>query len=151
ELMGLGIVDPPFAFDLARQDPDHPPPAPWTIQPSHPELLDALAREFAEHRFDLRHLMRLITNSAAYQLSAELPDDTPQRPALFSHRNVRRLSVEMLYDAISQATGVYSEFAIGGTSKKVKHALAVYSPEDVGGPAKAFLSQFGQTNRDKGE
>src|SRR5207248_10163117 len=32
ELMGVGIVDPPFEFDLDRQDPGHPPPAPWTIQ-----------------------------------------------------------------------------------------------------------------------
>ena len=28
ELMGVGIVDPPFAFDLERQDPGHPPHAP---------------------------------------------------------------------------------------------------------------------------
>ena len=43
ELMGVGIVDPPLDFDLARLDPAKPPPAPWTIQPSHPELLEALA------------------------------------------------------------------------------------------------------------
>src|SRR5205085_1665868 len=73
ELMGLGIVDPPLGFDLARQDPNQPPPAPWTIQPSHPELLGALARDFVEHHFDLRHLMRTIAQSSVYQLSAESP------------------------------------------------------------------------------
>ena len=37
-------MDPPDTFDLARLDPNDPPPAPWTIQPSNPELLNALAR-----------------------------------------------------------------------------------------------------------
>ncbi len=152
ELMGQGIVDPPLAFDLARQDPQHPPPAPWTIQPSHPELLDALARDFVEHHYDLRHLMRAITQSAAYQLSAQAPDaEHGDNGRYFARRHLRRLSAEMLYDAISQATGVTSEFAINGTNKKIKSAAAAYSPEDVGGPAKAFLSQFGQSNRDKAE
>ncbi|MEJ7608731.1 MAG: DUF1553 domain-containing protein [Bryobacteraceae bacterium] len=55
ELMGVGIVDPPFEFDMDRQDPKNPPPAPWTVQPTHPELLDALSRicrqqlQFATH------------------------------------------------------------------------------------------------------
>src|SRR5206468_5785519 len=40
-----GIVDPPDAWDLARIDPKNPPPAPWTLQPSHPELLERLTDE----------------------------------------------------------------------------------------------------------
>ena len=43
EMFGVGIVDPPLDFDLARMDPAKPPPGPWTMQPTHPELLDALA------------------------------------------------------------------------------------------------------------
>src|SRR5438552_1184003 len=70
ELMGVGIVDPPLDFDLARLDPAKPPPAPWTIQPSHPELLEALAKDFREHRYDLRRLIRLIVASSTYQLSS---------------------------------------------------------------------------------
>ena len=68
ELMGVGIVDPPFEFDLARQDPDNPPPVPWTIQPTHPELLDALGKDFAESGFNLRAIIRRIAKSSAYQL-----------------------------------------------------------------------------------
>ncbi|MBM3776104.1 MAG: DUF1549 domain-containing protein, partial [Acidobacteria bacterium] len=63
--MTVGIVDPPFGWDLDRQDPHSPPPAPWTIQPSHPELLEALARDFQEHNFDLRYLMQTIVKSSA--------------------------------------------------------------------------------------
>ena len=65
--MGVGIVDPPYDFDLSRQDPNNPPPAPWTVQPSHPELLDALAKDFEAHHYDLRYLIELITKSSAYQ------------------------------------------------------------------------------------
>ena len=46
QLFGLAIVEPVDGFDMARQDPAHPPPAPWTIQPADPVLLDALARDF---------------------------------------------------------------------------------------------------------
>jgi len=70
ELLGVGIVDPPFGFDLDRQDPTKPPPAPWTIQPTHPELLEALAKDFQAHHYDLRYLITLITRSATYQLSS---------------------------------------------------------------------------------
>jgi hypothetical protein len=54
---GLGIVEP--VDDLGGQN-----------QPSHPELLDELSRQFAAHRFDFKFLIRAITNSRAYQLSS---------------------------------------------------------------------------------
>src|SRR5207302_6517455 len=38
--------------------------------PSHPELLDELARQFAAHRFDLKFLIRAITTSRTYQLTS---------------------------------------------------------------------------------
>src|SRR5205809_5963308 len=38
--------------------------------PSNPELWQALNKEFVGHKFDLKHLMRLILNSRTYQLSA---------------------------------------------------------------------------------
>ncbi len=57
---GLGLVDPVDDFR-----PDNPP--------SHPELLDELARQFIAHRFDLRFLMRGITASRTYQLTQRRP------------------------------------------------------------------------------
>ncbi|PYI87433.1 MAG: hypothetical protein DME26_06190, partial [Verrucomicrobia bacterium] len=53
-LMGRGIVDPIDDFRATN-------PA------SHPALLDALAADFVKHKFDLRHIIRLIMNSRTYQ------------------------------------------------------------------------------------
>src|SRR5262245_54665683 len=41
KLMVVGLVEPYDGFDLKRLDPKNPPPAPWTIQPNNPELLQA--------------------------------------------------------------------------------------------------------------
>ncbi len=153
ELMVVGIVDPPYDFDLLRQDPDHPPPAPWTVQPTHPELLDALAEDFRKHRYDLRHLMALITKSSAYQLSSRFEGEwKPKYARYFARRFVRRLSAEECFDAISQATQVFPEISINGTDKKVKYVLETYSNEDIEDTEiQRFLHFFGQTNRDKDE
>src|SRR5262249_58806792 len=63
---GVGLVDPPDQFDPARLDPSNPPPAPWTLQPSNPALLNALATQFTANKFDLKTLMTAITNSQDY-------------------------------------------------------------------------------------
>ena len=41
-----------------------------TNPPSNPELLDALAKDFIEHKFDVKHVIRTLLNSQVYQLSA---------------------------------------------------------------------------------
>ena len=80
-LMGRGIVDPIDDFRA-------------TNPPSHPALLEALAADFAAHKFDLRYLIRLIMDSRAYQLSA-MPNDSNRDDDLnFSRAYVRRLSAE---------------------------------------------------------
>ena len=156
ELMGMGIVDPPLDFDLARQDPNNPPPAPWTLQPSNPELLEALARDFTAHHYDLRYLIRLIVTSSAYQLSSQFPGEWNERYAsYFARRVMRRLSPEQVCDAIQQATGVFDEIPIAGTTGKVHRVMETRSPEDIAGeklkPMQHLLIAFGQNNRDKGE
>jgi len=156
ELMGVGIVDPPFGFDMARQDPKNPPPPPWTIQPTHPELLDALAKDFAAHDYDLRHLIRVIVKSSTYQLSSHFEGEWKEAYAsYFARRLIRRLSAEELCDAIQQATGVFEEIPIVGSSIKVERVFQTRSPEDIVGealrPMQSFLTSFGISNRDKGE
>ncbi len=153
ELMVVGIVDPPHDFDLLRQDPANPPPEPWTIQPTHPELLNALAEDFRKHNFDLRYLMSLITKSSAYQLSSRFDGEwKPEYAEYYARRFVRRLSAEELFDGISEATQVFPELAINGTDKKVNYVQETYSSEDVTDTEmKRFLSFFGQSNRDKQE
>ncbi len=156
ELFGVGIVDPPFEFDLARQDPANPPPAPWTIQPTHPELLDALAKDFVEHKYDLRYLIRVIVSSSAYQLSAHFDGEWKEAYAsYFARRFVRRLPAEAICDAISQATGVFDPIPIAGLTLKVKYVMQTHSSEDLAGKEfqdmRDLLAAFGQSNRDKGE
>ena len=156
ELMGVGIVDPPFDFDLDRQDPKNPPPAPWTIQPSHPELLDALAKDFVANNYSLRHMMRVITKSSAYQLSSRFAGEwRPQYATYFARRFVRRLPAEQLYDAIAQSTNVFVDFTISGTGEKVKYMLQTHDPSDLGGKdledIRSLVSTFGQSNRDQGD
>ena len=149
ELMGVGIVDPPFEFDLARQDPDNPPPSPWTIQPTHPELLDALGKDFAESGFSLRAIIRRIAKSSAYQLSSRFPGRwRPQYARYFARRNARRLSAAQLHDSLCQATGVFPEIPIMGTDLKVKYVMQTRGPYDLQGELKVFLAAFGRSNRD---
>jgi hypothetical protein len=156
ELMGVGIVDPPFEFDLDRQDPKNPPPAPWTVQPSHPELLDALAKDFAANHYSLRHIMRLIAKSSSYQLSSRFEGEwQPRYAPYFARHFVRRLPAEQLYDAIAQATGVFVDIKIAGTGEKVNRVLQTHGPLDLGGKEmeglRSFLAAFGQSNRDQGD
>ncbi|HUG67203.1 MAG TPA: DUF1549 domain-containing protein, partial [Pirellulaceae bacterium] len=56
-LMGRGLVEPVDDFRA-------------TNPPSHPELLEALNRDFVEHGLDAKHLIRTICNSHVYQLAA---------------------------------------------------------------------------------
>jgi hypothetical protein len=154
ELMGVGIVDPPYDFDLARQDPQNPPPAPWTVQPTHPELLEALAKDFREHNYDLRHLIKQITKSSTYQLSTRFDGDWKESYArYFARRFARRLTAEELFDAVAQATGLFPEIPISGTSLKVKYVMQTRSPEDIREGELTeiwrFLGSFGQDNRSR--
>ena len=95
--MGVGMVEP--VDDLRSSNP-----------PSNPELWAALNREFVSHGYDLKHVMRLILNSRAYQLdSATLPQNEADR-RFYSHYYARRLTAEVMLDAVGSATGVPDEF-----------------------------------------
>jgi hypothetical protein len=97
-LMGRGIVDPVDDFR-----PTNPP--------SHPELLEALAKDFVDHRFDVKHLIRTIMTSRTYGLSAEPNDTNAGDEVNYSHALPRRMTAEQLLDAQHQVTGVAAEFA----------------------------------------
>ncbi len=151
ELMGVGIVDGPFDFDLARQDPKNPPPAPWTLQPSHPELLDALAEDFRKSAYDLRHLIKQIVSSRAYALSGAAPKGWKSTwETAFARRQERRRSAEQLWDAIGQATGIQPDLKITYSDKKVKYVMQTFSPQDLDKSDRklhAAMGQFGQCDR----
>ncbi len=94
---GLGIVEP--VDDLNGQN-----------QPSHPELFEELARQFAAHRFDFKFLIRAITNTRAYQLTSAVSTEKGDQTSgddqrLFSRMAVKGMTPEQLFDSLAQATG----------------------------------------------
>jgi hypothetical protein len=97
--MGRGLVEP---LDDVRA----------TNPASNPELLDALARDYAEHHFDLKHLIRTILNSRAYQLSSAAVDGNKVDVLNVQHTRytVRRLTAEQLADGIDFATGTREKY-----------------------------------------
>lgn len=92
-LLGRGLVEP--VDDFRASNP-----------PSHPELLEALTRDFTGHGYDLRHLIRVIMTSRIYQLSSEPNATNETDEANFSHALVRRLGAEQLVDSVSQILAV---------------------------------------------
>lgn len=91
QFMGRGIVHPVDNMSAKNK-------------PSHPELLDACAKEMTEHNFDLKWYIRELCNSQTYQLAStgEVED---ARPALFERARVRPLSAEELLESWRRATG----------------------------------------------
>ena len=141
---------------MARQDPKAALPEGWTCQPANAELLDALAKDFAEHKFSLKHLMRLIARSSAYQLSSRYEGEWKESyTPYFARHFVRQLTAEQLHDAISQATNVFGEYKrrdwlYETPIAPVRFWTEAASPEDVSnGEAKNFLRTFGQSNREQ--
>ena len=105
QLMGRGLVHP---LDLHHSE----------NPPSHPELLDLLAHELAEHKFDLKWLLRELALTRTYQRSSLviLPssDSSPEqrdrlkaelRPDKYIVALEKPLSAEQLFRSVLQATG----------------------------------------------
>jgi hypothetical protein len=89
---GIGIVEP--VDEAGSQNP-----------PSHPELLDELARQFVAHQYDLKFLMRAITASRTYQLTSAATHPSQEEPRLFARMAVKGLTAEQLFDSLAVATG----------------------------------------------
>jgi hypothetical protein len=147
EFFGRGIVDPPNQFDLARLDPDNPPPDPWTLQPSNAALLKALAQDFAANNFDLKYLMKLITTSETYQLSSRYSGQwNPLWEPMFARKLVRRLWGEEVMDALAQSSGIVPTYTVNGN--KFNWAMQAPEPRTI---LNNVLSAFMPGNRDDQE
>ena len=93
ELMGRGIVHPVDDFRISNP-------------PTNEPLLQALAKDFTEHGYDLKQLIRTIMRSRTYQLSS-LPNSTNARDTKnYSRYYRRRPSGEVLLDAVCDVTQV---------------------------------------------
>jgi len=84
--------------------------------PSHPELLDWLARELVREEWRLKAVHRLIMTSSTYRLSTRAADghgDGP--PALLTRTPERRLTAEQVRDAMLAVSGEL-DLRVGGKS-----------------------------------
>ncbi len=81
-----------------------------TNPPTNPELLDALASKFVESGYDLKGLIRTITQSTAYQLGSAPNAHNGIDQQNFSRYYPRRLPAEVLLDAIDGLTGMPTNF-----------------------------------------
>ncbi len=111
-----------------------------TNPPSNPELLDRLAKDFTDHKFDVKHVIRTIATSRVYQLSAEPTEHNRNDRSNFARYYARRMTAEVLHDAVDQACGKKSEF--NGVSK---NARAVDLPHE--GFGSYFLDAFDRPKR----
>lgn len=99
--------------------------------PTHPELLDWLARDFIEHGWDLRHLLKTIVLSATYRqrsdvASGELAARDPENTMLYRYP-APRLTAEMLRDnALAVSNLLVSN--VGGPSVKPYDIAAAFKP-----------------------
>jgi hypothetical protein len=99
-LMGRGIVHP---LDLHH----------GKNAPSHPELLDLLAREFVAHQYDVKWLLREIALSNAYQRTSVLAVGQPAPPReLFLSANEKRIHSEALLWSMLTATGEWERIVL---------------------------------------
>jgi hypothetical protein len=92
-MFGVGIVDP--VDDLGDEK----------AEPSHPELLDELARQFAAHDFDMKFILRAIALSKTYQLTSAQTEPSQTDPRLFARMPVKGMTADQLFDSLSSATG----------------------------------------------
>lgn len=124
---GRGIVHP--VDDMRATTPE-----------SVPGLLDALAKELVDHKYDIKHMVRLILNSKTYQLSSIPNTSNQQDDRFFSHFMAKPMPAPVLLDMIDQACGVQEQF---GSFPERARATQADLPAN-----NAFLSAFGQSHRE---
>ena len=107
---GMGLVDPVDDFSLANP-------------PNNARLLDALAKDFVEHKFDIRYLERTILLSRTYQTSS-----TPNPTNKFDKNNfarayVRPMMAEVFVDVLNSGLGVVEK--LGKDLPADKHMIEI--------------------------
>lgn len=126
--LGRGIIDP--VDDIRQSNP-----------PINGELLDALTKDFLDHNYDLKHLVRTIVSSHTYQRSIQTNDFNRDDNVNFSHASPRRLGAEQLYDAIMASTG--SPGSIPGVPAGFRATQLPDGKVDL-----SFLDMFGRPPRE---
>jgi hypothetical protein len=103
---GTGLVATPEDFGLQSE------------KPSHPELLDWLACEFMDKGWSVKHLHRIIVNSAAYRQSSKVTPELYARDQynrLLARAPRLRVEGEIVRDIALHASGLLNP-EVGGPS-----------------------------------
>jgi hypothetical protein len=139
--LGRGLVD--AEDDLRATNP-----------PSNAELFDALAKDFVQHKYDVKYMVRLVMNSATYQRSSKVLPGNAADDRFYSHYLVRRLPAEVILDVYSQVTAVPTPF--NEVYKGVERGVGPYDGYPLGtralqlpdgAVASRFLDSFGRPDR----
>lgn len=129
-LMGHGIVHPVDAMQTE----------PWST-----DLLDFLATDLAEHRYDLKYTLALICSSQAYQSVAEIVPQEAAKDYHYAGPRAKRLTAEQFTDAVWQITSTAPKKfdapvqRVGTTSPKLAAITAqwIWTTDQKAKPAEA--------------
>jgi hypothetical protein len=138
---GAGIIATPSDFGYMGE------------KPSHPELLDWLARHLVECGWRLKPLHRLIVMSQAYRQSSEFRQMAASVDAdsrLLWRFPTRRLAAEEVRDSILQIAGVLDDRPGGPGFRLYQYSrdnVATYTPLDDFGPETYRRSVYHQNAR----
>jgi hypothetical protein len=113
---GRGLVDTPSDFGNGGG------------KPSHPELLDWLAREFMKSGWSVKHMHRLILTSSTFRRSSLRDSESPDTSnTLLARMHPRRLDAESLRDAVLAVSGCLNP-AMGGPGYQDFEYQEAYAP-----------------------
>jgi hypothetical protein len=107
--------------------------------PTHPDLLNLLAKEFRDHQYDVKFLVRAIVSTRAYQRSSRSPSGGKQDVFYFARMPVRGLSPEQLFDSVAEATDYREAPGMAGPQFQPFNA-----PQT---PRRQFLAKFAGQDR----
>ncbi len=139
--MGVGLVE---AVDDLRV----------TNPASNEKLLSAAGQYLADQKFDLKALMRAILQSETYQRSSQPLPENATETRFYSRYYPQRLKAEVLLDAISEVTGVPTQFTVDlrnanqGLGEKYPFGFRALQLPDSKTDS-YFLKAFGRPERDK--
>jgi len=106
-----------------------------TNPPSNPELLDALAKDFVAHGFDVKHVIRTILNSACISYRLSRRRRTRRTARTSPATTPGEMPAEVFLDAVNQTTGVKGGFnGVSSSARAVDFAareLRVLLPRHV--------------------
>ena len=118
--------------------------------PSHPELLDWLAIEFMESGWDIKHMVKLIVNSKAYQQSSyeneKLRTLDPEN-RLIARQSSFRIDAEFIRDNALSVSGLLVN-KIGGPSVKPYQPSGYW--ENLNFPRRTYKADSGQNQYRRG-